>query len=88
MNDYIRALRQMFMDTSLYSEEREEIETRRQALVNQLDAPQRDLLMDLVDGESLLREHMAVENFIGGFRLAYNVVRELSERPPYTFDPE
>lgn len=88
MNDYMRALRQMFTDTSLYREEREELETRRQSLVSQLDAPQQDLLMDLVDGESLLREHMAVENFISGFRLAYNVARELSEKPPYSFDPE
>lgn len=88
MNDYMNALRKIFMDSSRYNEERREIETRRQALVSQLDAPQRDLLMDLVDSESLLRERMAVENFISSFRLASAIAQELSAEPPYSFDPE
>ena len=86
MNDYMKALRKMFMDSSLYNEERREIETRRQALVSQLDTPQQDLLMDLVDGETLLREHMAVDSFISGFRLASGIAHELSAEPPYSFD--
>lgn len=78
MNDYIKALRKMFMDSSRYSKERQELEDCRQSLVSQLNVSQRDLLMDLVDSESLLRERMAVENFINGFRLAYGIARELS----------
>lgn len=88
MNDYMKALRKMFMDSSRYSKERQKIEDCRQALVSQLNVSQQDLLMDLVDSESLLRERMAVENFISGFRLAYGIARELSEEPAYTFDPE
>lgn len=88
MNDYMKALRKMFMDSSRYSKERQELEDCRQALVSQLNVSQRDLLMDLVDSESLLRVRMAVENFVSGFRLAYGIAKELSVEPPYSFNSE
>lgn len=88
MNDYMKALRQRFSDGNPYSEERREIEDSRQALCDQLDKPQRKLLLALLDGEFYLREQMALDNFICGFRLATGIARELSMEAPYDFDAD
>lgn len=88
MNDYMKALRQRFSGGSPYHEERQEIEVIRQALRAQLDKPQRKLLLALIDGESQLRNQMALDNFISGFRLAAGIARELSMKAPYSFDVE
>ena len=56
MNDYMRALHQHFFQKPNLAELEMEIETARQDVRDCLDKAQRRRLMDLVDGQALLRE--------------------------------
>lgn len=87
MNDYMQVLRQRFSD-NVYREKRRKLDESRGALSEQLSEEQRKLLLSLVDMEALLREQMALDGFIAGFRLATGIARELSMEPPYFFDTE
>ena len=55
MNDYMRALHQRFFRKPNLTELEHEIKTARQEVRDCLDKAQRRRLMDLVDGQSLLR---------------------------------
>lgn len=88
MKDYMEALQQRFAEEKLYDESRHKINASRRVLLAQLDKPQRRLLLNLADEEATLRNQMALENFISGFRLAAGIARELSMEAPYSFDKE
>ena len=88
MYDYTQALQQRFTDKRRYEKDRQTLDTIHQRLAQQLDHEQRGLLLDLLDCEDKLREKVALDNFIAGFRLATGIAHELSLEPSYSFDTE
>lgn len=77
MNDYMRALHRRFFRKPNLAELEKEIETARQDVRNWLDKAQRRRLMDLVDGQALLREAISLASFTAGFKLAWGIAKEL-----------
>ena len=88
MYDYTQALQQRFTDKGQYKKEHEALDTVHRRLAQQMDHEQRDVLLDLLDCEDKLREKVALDNFIAGFRLATGIAHELSMEPSYSFDTE
>lgn len=77
MNDYMRALHRRFFRKPNLTELEKEIETARQDVRDCLDKAQRRRLMDLVDGQALMREAISQASFTAGFKLAWGIAKEL-----------
>ena len=77
MNDYMRALHRRFFQKPNLTELEKEIETARQDVRDCLDKAQRRRLMDLVDGQALMREAISQASFTAGFKLAWGIAKEL-----------
>ena len=88
MNDYMKALHQRFFRKPNLTELEHEIETARQDVRDCLDKGQRRRLMDLVDGQALLREEISLASFTAGFKLAWGLSKELEADGLYSFDEE
>ena len=88
MNDYMKALHQRFFRKPNLTELEKEIETARQEVRDCLDKVQRRRLMDLVDGQALLREAISLASFTAGFKLAWGLSKELEADGLYSFDEE
>ena len=88
MNDYMRALHQRFFRKPNLTELEHEIETARQEVRDCLDKAQRRRLMDLVDGQALLREEISLASFTAGFKLAWEIAKELEADGRYPFQQE
>ena len=88
MNDYMTALHQRFYREPDFSELEEEIEEARQEVRDCLDKMQRSRLMHLVDTQNLLREETSLVSFTAGFKLAWDIAKELEADGLYSFDYE
>lgn len=88
MNDYMKALHQRFFRKPNVTELEHEIETARQEVRDCLDKAQRRRLMDLVDGQALLREEISQASFTAGFKLAWEITKELETDGPYSAQEE
>ena len=77
MNDYMRALHRRFFRKPNLTELEKEIETARQDVRDCLDKAQRRRLMDLVDGQALMREAISLASFTAGFKLAWGIAKAL-----------
>ena len=89
MPDYMRALYQRFGKASPGAKELEdEIKQIEKQLKEQMDIPQRKLLLRLTDQEAELRAETSLYAFITGYRLACGIYKELLEEPPYSFERE
>ena len=88
MNDYMRALHQRFYREPDFSELEDDIENTRQAVRDCLDKFQRRKLMHLVDTQNLLREETSLASFTAGFKLAWELSKELEADGLYSFDQE
>ena len=88
MNDYMTALHQRFYREPDFSELEKEIEEARQEVRDCLDKMQRRRLMHLVDTQNLLREENSLASFTAGFKLAWEIARELEADGLYSFQKE
>ena len=88
MNDYMKALHQRFFRKPNLTELEHEIETARQEVRDCLDKAQRRRLMDLVDGQALLREEISLASFTAGFKLAWGITKELEADDLYSSQEE
>lgn len=88
MNDYMKALHQRFFRKPNLTELEKEIETARQEVRDCLDKVQRRRLMDLVDGQALLREAISLASFTAGFKLAWGITKELEADGLYSSQEE
>ena len=88
MNDYMKALHQRFFQKPNLKELENEIETARQEVRDCLDKAQRRRLMDLVDGQALLREEISLASFTAGFKLAWGITKELEADDLYSPEEE
>ncbi|OUN21320.1 hypothetical protein [Pseudoflavonifractor sp. An85] len=88
MNDYMKALYQQFFRKPDVTELEDEIETARQEVRDCLDKLQRRRLMDLVDAQTLLREEISQASFTAGFKVAWEIAKELEADGLYPFERE
>ena len=88
MNDYMKALHQRFFRKPNLTELEKKIETARQEVRDCLDKAQRRRLMDLVDGQALLREEISLASFTAGFKLAWGITKELEADDLYSSQEE
>lgn len=88
MNDYMKALHQRFFRKPNVTQLEKEIETARQEVRDCLDKAQRRRLMDLVDGQALLREAISLASFTAGFKLAWGITKELEADDLYPSQEE
>ena len=88
MNDYLTALHQRFYREPDFSELEKEIEQTRQEVRDCLDQMQRRKLMRLVDSQNLLREETSLASFTAGFKLAWEIAKELEADDLYSFQTE
>ena len=85
MYDYMQALQEKFFSDAAYAERRQEIKAIRCKLSHTLDKQRRKQLLQLVDAESQLRDDMALDSFIAGFRLACGICSELGRSNWYSY---
>lgn len=88
MNNYMKALHQQFFRKPDVTELEDEIETARQEVRDCLNKVQRRRLMDLVDGQALLREEISQASFTAGFKLAWGIAKELEADGLYSSEEE
>ena len=88
INDDMKALHQRFYREPDFSEMEEDIEKTRQEVRDCLDKLQRRRLMHLVDTQNLLREETSLASFTAGFKLAWELSKELEADGLYSFDEE
>ena len=88
MNNYMKALHQRFFRKPNLTELEKEIETARQEVRDCLDKVQQRRLMDLVDGQALLREAISLASFTAGFKLAWGITKELEADDLYSSQEE
>jgi len=90
MNDYMRALYHRFDFSNVRMERlRRMIDETHDRLTEQLDKPERKLLLKLIDLEDVFRDQACLNSFMSGFRLAQGIQQELlADQPPYDFAAE
>ena len=88
MYDYMRALEDRFSPAFRNMEQRQELETYRQAVSALLDKQGRKKLLRLVDAHTAAQEEMALSSFIAGFRLAWGIAMELGAAGKYSYEQE
>ena len=88
MYDYMKALEDRFSPAFRNMEQRQELETYRQAVSALLDKQGRKKLLRLVDAHTAAQEEMALSSFIAGFRLAWGIAMELSADGNYSYEQE
>ena len=88
MYDYMKALEDRFSPAFRNMEQRQELETYRQAVSALLDKQGRKKLLRLVDAHTAAQEEMALSSFIAGFRLAWGIAMELGTDGKYSYEHE
>ena len=88
MYDYMKALEDRFSPAFRNMEQRQELETHRQAVSALLDKQGRKKLLELVDAHTAMQEEMALSSFIAGFRLAWGIAMELGADGKYSYEQE
>ena len=86
MRDYMMALHQRFCKEPECREVRRELEAVYQELHQTLDRRGQEQMLKLADLENELREEIALESFLSGFKLALGIAAELA--PSYSFDDD
>ena len=77
MHDYMAALHRQFFRGPDFTELEEDIEQTRQEVRDCLSKEERRKLLRLVDLQNLLREETSLAGFTAGFKLAWDIAREL-----------
>ena len=85
MNDYMRALHQRFFQEPECGAMREELETLRCDLRDNMDRREREKLLRMVDLGTELREETSLAAFMSGFCLGFGIAMEMEQ---YSFEDE
>lgn len=80
MNDLLKALYDKFYEPPDMTETLSEIKSIHQQLIEQLDKPPRRLVLKLVDDEERVADDLALDSFIAGFQLAWQLSAEVHYR--------
>ena len=89
MPEYMKALYERFKrEVPEVTKLEQKTDQAYEKLRDQLEKPERKLLLELTNLEDCLQYEIALYSFIEGYRLAWGIFRELTEVPPYSFDKE
>jgi hypothetical protein len=88
MYEYMKALRQRFFAEPAHAETHREIDEIHQQLAGQMTKDDRKKMLKMEDLEIGLRDDVSLASFVAGFRLAWGIINELNEEPPYSFADE
>ena len=80
MNDLLKALYDKFYEPPDMTETLSEIKSIHHQLIEQLDKPARRLVLKLVDDEEKVTDDLALDSFIAGFQLAWQLSAEVHYR--------
>lgn len=79
MNNPLKDLYDCFYIPPEFSEQRREVEECHQALIKVLEKPERRLVLQIMDAQSLIAEDRSMDSFISGFELAWQLSMELNQ---------
>ena len=79
MNELLKALYDSFYEKLPATQLRTEVEQCHQALIKQLDKPERRLVLQIIDCKDQIAEDLSIDSFISGFELAWQLSMELNQ---------
>ena len=79
MNELLKALYDSFYEKLPATQLRTEVEQCHQALIKQLDKPERRLVLQIIDCKDRIAEDLSLDCFISGFELAWQLSMELNQ---------
>jgi len=79
MNELLKALYDSFYEKLPATQLRTEVEQCHQALIKQLDKPERRLVLQIIDCKDQIAEDLSIDCFISGFELAWQLSMELNQ---------
>mgnify|MGYP006970876370 CR=1 FL=1 len=77
MSDALKQLYNRFYMPLPMAEAEQEIETCHQQLIEQLEKPERKLVLRIIDAQDSIREQTSLDSFIAGFELAWRLSAEV-----------
>jgi len=90
MNELLKALYDSFYEKLPAAQLKTEIERCHQELIDNLEKPERKLVLQIIDCKDQIAEDLSIDSFIAGFRLAWKLSQELNmydrEHPTSTSD--
>ena len=78
MNELLKALYYGFYEKLPAMQLNAEIERCHQELIEELDKPERKLVLQIIDCKDQIAEDLSIDSFIAGFRLAWKLSQELN----------
>ena len=78
MNDTLKLLYDRFYTTLPMSEAEQEVRLCHWRLIEQLEKPERKLVLRIIDAQNLIAEERSVDSFLCGFKLAWELAYELN----------
>ena len=79
MKTQLKNLYDCFYTPPEFSEQKQEVEECHQALTKVLEKPERRLVLQIMDAQSLMAEERSIDSFISGFELACQFSMELNQ---------
>ena len=87
MNELLKALYDNFYEPLPETELKKEIEDCHRQLIEALDKPERRLVLQIIDDKDQIAENRAIDSFIAGFRLAWQLANEIANYQKSNFIP-
>ena len=87
MYDYMKALQKRF-DRQEHSELDKQVEYAQEELRRDMDATERKKLLRLLDAQNTLLAESTLMSFTAGFKLAWDMAKELEADGLYSFEKE
>ena len=78
MNELLKALYDSFYEKLPAAQLKTEIERCHQELIDNLEKPERKLVLQIIDCKDQIAEDLSIDSFIAGFRLAWRLSNELN----------
>lgn len=78
MNNTLKLLYERFYTPLPMEEAEQEINDCHQQLIDQLEKPDRKLVLRIIDTQNLMAEERSIDSFLCGFKLAWELSNELN----------
>lgn len=78
MNDTLNQLYNRFYTPLSMAECEQEIEDCHRQLIERLEKPERELVLQIMDAQNLITEERSLDSFLCGFKLAWELAYELN----------
>ena len=78
MNETLKSLYDRFYTPLPLEEYEQEVETCHHQLIEQLEKPERKLVLQIIDTQNHIIEERSLDSFLCGFRLAWELANELN----------